>query len=68
MRNVIFLENEFILERKGDMIDLDEVQETPTIEVVKTNHQQPMEEVHTPKRSKRVSIPLFKYCLLPEEG
>lgn len=42
-RNVIFLEKEFLLDRNGRIIDLEEIQETPTPEIVEPTPQKPIE-------------------------
>lgn len=65
-RYVTFLEKEFLLNRKGRMIELEEVRENSTIEIIEHTPQQPVEQVHTLRRSDRVSRPPIRYGLLFE--
>ena len=52
-RNETFLEKEFLLDRKGEKIELEEVRETPTI--IEPTREEPREEIQDHRRSERVS-------------
>lgn len=51
-RNATFLEKVFLLYRKGEMIELEEFRETPTIIEPTTEH--PREEIQASRRSEKV--------------
>ena len=67
-RNATFLEREFLLDRKGKMIELEEIQDTPSTIVVEPNLQQPVVEVQAPRRSDKVIRPPARYTLFHEQG
>ena len=67
-RNATFLEKEFLLDRKGGMIELDEIREPPTTQVVEPTPQQPIKETQALRRSERISRPPNRLSLLLEEG
>ncbi|XP_073121893.1 uncharacterized protein [Henckelia pumila] len=62
-KNATFLEKEFLLDRKGSVIELEEVQVQP---IEDPTPQQPIEDIHTPRRSERTSRPPTRYGLILE--
>lgn len=65
--NVTFLE-EFLFNRKDEIIELKKIREIPTPCIVEAIPQQPVEKIYAPRRSERISKPPVRYDLLLEEG
>ncbi|WP_036673399.1 DDE-type integrase/transposase/recombinase, partial [Pediococcus pentosaceus] len=65
-RNATFLEKEFLLDRKGKMIELEEIREGPETQTVEPTPQEPIVIEHAPRRSERMSRPPIRYGLLLE--
>ena len=65
-RNATLLERDFLLDRKGQMIELEEVREKPTI--IEPTPDEPREEIQAPSRYEKVSRPPMRYGQLLEEG
>ncbi|XP_073139007.1 uncharacterized protein [Henckelia pumila] len=61
--NATFLEKKFLLDRKGNIVELEEVQAQPTEDLTP---QQPIPEIHVRRRSERTSRPPIRYGLLLE--
>ena len=67
-RNATFFEEKFLLDRKGKMIEFEEIQDTPSTIEVEPIFQEPVVEVQSSRRSDRVIRPPARYMLLHEQG